>query len=118
MLLAGPYHPAFRQLVESELLFDLACRLAGDLPRGSRVELQVAPGRTSDLVGQRRGNLVRLSQELGIEVTKVREDAALTPACLLMTWSGGRRSGSLDDLTDESPPADFSSETYLVTPSR
>ncbi|HJV65894.1 MAG TPA: radical SAM protein [Geomonas sp.] len=74
---AGPYHPAFGQLVESELWYDIVCSLAADLPRGSRVELSVPPGRVSDVVGQKRRNLQRLAERFGVTVAAVKEDAAL-----------------------------------------
>ena len=55
-LVAGPYHPAFRQLCESALYRGaLARALEGRAPGAYRV--LVAPGRVSDAVGQRRGNL-------------------------------------------------------------
>ena len=98
VLLAGPYHPAFGQLVESELYFDLMCSLAAGISGGSRVSFLVPVGRTSDLVGQRRRNLVRLFERFGVSVTKVREDAALGGTGITLQWSGGERSGDLRDL--------------------
>ena len=55
-LVAGPYHPAFRQLCEGALYRTaLARALDGRSPGAYRVA--VAPGRVSDAVGQQRGNL-------------------------------------------------------------
>ena len=98
VLLAGPYHPAFGQLVESELCFDLMSALLAELPRGSRVSFAAPPGRLSDLVGQKRGNIARLSRLFGAEVLAVREDAALAPGAVSMQWSGGVRHANLTAL--------------------
>ena len=98
VLLAGPYHPAFGQLVQSELCYDLMSALVADLPQGSSVGFFVAPGRLSDLVGQKRRNLARLAERHGVGVVAVREDAALSRSRIALEWSGGRRSADLLDL--------------------
>jgi hypothetical protein len=94
VLLAGPYHPAFGQLVESELYFDLMCSLALGVPEGSSVEFLAPLGRTSDLVGQGRRNLARIAERFGIRVHKVRESAGLDAGRITLQWDGGERSGS------------------------
>jgi histone acetyltransferase (RNA polymerase elongator complex component) len=98
VLLAGPYHPAFGQLVESELYYDLMCVLATGIPQGSRVSFLAPAGRTSDLVGQGRRNLKRLAERFGIVVTKVKEDAGLAGSEITLQWSGGECSGNWDRL--------------------
>ena len=98
VLLAGPYHPAFGQLVESELCYDLMCSLVAGIPKGSRVSFLAPPGRTSDLVGQGRRNLKRLAERFAVNVTKVKEDAALSRSRITMQWGGGERSGEVGDL--------------------
>ena len=52
-VVAGPYHPAFRQLVEGELFFDLMVLLTSDLPPRKPVTLICAPTRISEVAGQR-----------------------------------------------------------------
>ena len=96
VLLAGPYHPAFGQLVESELCYDLMCELVAGIPEGSRVSFLAPAGRTSDLVGQGRRNLARLCERFGVGVIKVREDPALGRSEIALEWSGGTRSGNLE----------------------
>ena len=98
VLLAGPYHPAFGQLVESELCYDLMCFLVQGIPGGSRVSFLAAAGRTSDLVGQGRRNLDRLFERFGVKVTKVKEDAALGRNNMVLQWSGGELTGDLEAL--------------------
>lgn len=98
VILGGPYHPAFGQLVESELCFDLMSALLAGLPWGSRVRFAAPPGRVSDLVGQKRGNISRLSRLFGAEVIAVFEDAALAPGAVSLSWSGGVREMNLLEL--------------------
>lgn len=94
-ILAGPFHPAFGQLVESELCFDLMAALAAEVPRGSEVAFFAPSGRISDVVGQKRRNVVRLQSGSKVKVVAVREDPTLGRAQIAMEWSGGRRSGDL-----------------------
>ena len=98
VLLAGPYHPAFGQLVESELFYRLMSTLAAGLAKGSRVGFLAPAGRTSDLVGQGRRNLIRLAGELALTVTGVREDPSLGRNQIVLECAGSRRPGDLLDL--------------------
>lgn len=77
-ILAGPYHPAFRQLVESALCYDLLSRLTGDIPAKETVTIVCAPSRVSDITGQRQGNLKRLLREGGVKVAAVMADPTLS----------------------------------------
>lgn len=98
VILAGPYHPAFGQLVESELYYDLMCSLAAGIPGGSSISILAPTGRTSDLVGQGRRNLTRLLERFTLKVAKVKEDASLSSGVITLQWSGGKRSGDLGEL--------------------
>lgn len=96
-LIAGPYHPAFGQLVASGICFDVMCTLLDGVPAGSRVSFGAPRGRVSDLVGQKRGNLVRLAERHGINA-EVHEDPALTPELISLEWEGGVRYTRRPDL--------------------
>lgn len=100
VLLAGPYHPAFGQLVESELCFDLMSDLLAGLPGEKRVSFFAPAGRISDLVGQKRRNLARLAERFGVCIEAVREDPSLTPGTIALEWSGGRSSREVSGLPD------------------
>ena len=98
-MIAGPWHPAFRELCEGELYFQAICRALGitgeDPFPGQRhggldrlppqpstagnqtCILSVPPGCISKAAGHRRRNLLRL-EELGYSF-RVCEDAALAP---------------------------------------
>ena len=94
-VLGGPYHPAFRHLVEAELCFDLLRKLAGCLRRGSAVAVVCAPSRISAVVGHRRGNVVRLEQICGVRVKGVRGEPALSPSEILVEQGGERLHGDM-----------------------
>ncbi len=94
-VLAGPYHPAFRQLVEADLCYDLLRKLAGDIPAGASVTVGCAPTRLSDVVGQKRGNLRRLAAELGVRLGGVAVDPALSPLEVTMTYGWLKKKGHI-----------------------
>lgn len=75
-MLAGPYHPAFRELCESWILLGKATRLLLDRPRG-KYTLTVHPRSRSKLAGQKKSNLFAL-RELGYTVN-INEDDRLNP---------------------------------------
>jgi histone acetyltransferase (RNA polymerase elongator complex component) len=94
-IVAGPFHPAFGQLVESELCFDLMAALVADLPRGSEVVFYAPNGRISDVVGQKRRNIARLEGQFGLKVVAAKEDPSLGRTQIALEWSGGRRNGDI-----------------------
>lgn len=97
-VVAGPWHPAFRQLVEGELFFDLTLQLTAGLPPHLPVTLCCAPPRVSDLAGQRRANLLRLRMERGMEVAAIKADPSLSRLELRVEAERFERNGSLLDL--------------------
>jgi histone acetyltransferase (RNA polymerase elongator complex component) len=62
-LLAGPYHPALHQLVDSAIFFDMARRLLQISPNGSRVLFLCHPKDVSNLRGQRNENILKLKEQ-------------------------------------------------------
>lgn len=73
-LLAGPHHPAFRELCEGNVLLRRALAALESIPPGS-VTLAVARGSASKMAGQRRANLAELETR-GYRV-KIREEEAI-----------------------------------------
>jgi histone acetyltransferase (RNA polymerase elongator complex component) len=94
-VVAGPFHPAFRQLVEGERWFDLLTRLAAGFPPEGTLTIRCPAGRESDVAGHRRHNLQRLAALHGRRVTAVTADPALAPTVVRLTGSGGAASGDL-----------------------
>lgn len=96
-LLAGPFHPAFRQLVESERWYDLLQRLLTGSGMHADLNIYVAPARVADVVGQRRGNIRRIESD-GRVVAAVSADATLSDRRILIT--DGIKTVAGDILTD------------------
>ena len=74
----GANHPAIGELAMSELFFRRISKALGDGKKPRRVILSVAPGAVSKAVGQKKSNLSRLFEALGVHVEKIREDSELT----------------------------------------
>lgn len=96
-LLAGPFHPAFKQLVESERWYDLLQRLLTGLDKDAPLDIYVAPARIGDVVGQRRCNIKRIGS-VGRKVAAVSADATLADNCIII--SDGNKTVAGDILTD------------------
>lgn len=78
-VLAGPYHPAFRQLCESRIFLREILSLLGEKCRNCEDEiiLAVHPKSISNALGQKRGNLTEL-QKRGWRV-RFMQDASVLP---------------------------------------
>ena len=76
-ILAGPYHPAFRELVESSLFLD-AMRSVLRQRRETRgsVTVQVNPKDLSAAIGQRRSNIDILKKEFALQELRIVEGTA------------------------------------------
>lgn len=61
-MLAGPYHPAFRELCESRIMLRRAIALLRDKPHGAYT-IAVHPKSRSKMTGNKRSNLIALSKE-------------------------------------------------------
>ena len=97
-IVAGPFHPAFRQLVESELCLCLMRKITGGLDCGTKVIVRCAPSRVSDVAGQRRANLDKIAAT-GIIVERIVTDNSLSPLeMIIITPLGERRGNLLNDL--------------------
>lgn len=94
-VVAGPYHPAFRQLVESELCYGILSRLVTGLEKGANVRVRCTPSRVSDVIGQLRANLARIEDATGITIEKVVPDTGLSPEELVVETAAGERRGNL-----------------------
>ena len=65
-ILAGPYHPAFGELVYSALFFDRAMDLIhAAAPRPGKIVLKVHPRNVSKMRGFRNANIEQLSRKFG-----------------------------------------------------
>ncbi len=60
--LAGPYHPAFRQLIESAIFFDMATSLLQVFQKKCQALFLCHPKEVSNLRGQRNDNILKLKK--------------------------------------------------------
>ena len=66
---AGPFHPAFGELTEGEIIYRrLRKELAGKVKPGDVYTLSVSSREVSKTVGQKRRNIVRLEDEFKIKI--------------------------------------------------
>ena len=91
-VVAGPWHPAFRHLVESELAYDLLEQLTDGL--NGPVSVSVHPTRIPTVTGQNGVNRNRLNTR-GILLQKIHPDAALSLHDLAVTSNGFTRKGNI-----------------------
>lgn len=70
---AGAYHPALGELVQSRLMLQAARQLLRDVPPHSAVTLAVGRGKTSQMVGQHRQNVEALRREFQLASLKIKE---------------------------------------------
>jgi histone acetyltransferase (RNA polymerase elongator complex component) len=95
VVVAGPFHPAFRQLVEGELCLDLLQKLTAGVPGGTPVTIHSHPARVSDVTGQCRINLRHLQGVGGLQIARVVADLRLGRHELTVDFPGGSRTGNL-----------------------
>jgi histone acetyltransferase (RNA polymerase elongator complex component) len=65
--LAGPYHPALHQLVDSEIVFDMAKHLLQNNSVGSHALFLCHPKDVSNLRGHRNGNILKLREQFQLK---------------------------------------------------
>jgi histone acetyltransferase (RNA polymerase elongator complex component) len=78
-IIAGPYHPAFRQLVESSIMLDRmrSALMAGkDIPENAIIH--VHPRDISNAIGQKRSNIESLKKQFRLNTVIVQPDGALS----------------------------------------
>ena len=84
-LLAGPYHPALRQLVDSSLAYDMASHLlmtSGEEHEGAR--LLCHPKDLSNVRGQGNENLRRLKSGFPLADISIEGDGQVPRGCLVL----------------------------------
>ena len=73
-VIAGPYHPAFRQLVESSVWYDIILEKIKKLNiKVKEVEVTVHPSEVNNVVGHKRENVLKLKNTYDV-ILKVKQD--------------------------------------------
>ena len=77
-VVAGPYHPAFRQLVDSALMYErVAERCSTSGFSGGHLTITAASQDISNIRGQKNANLVKFRQAFGFTAVGVAADSTL-----------------------------------------
>ncbi len=83
-LIAGPYHPAIRQMVEAAIFFDHMAEWCQTHPPASpRIEFAVSPQDLSTARGQRNENIRKLQLRFSLEQVNIVANAELARGELL-----------------------------------
>ena len=77
-LFIGPYHPAFGELTESEIIFDDLCEKIERLiknknSRNIEIEITVKKNIISKVIGHKRKNIIRLKEKFNIDNIEIIE---------------------------------------------
>lgn len=89
-ILAGPFHPAFRELVESRIAFDMMSSLIRLLSSNPHtVVFRVHPRYLSVALGNKKSNLLRLCGDFGISSINIRPDASIAKGDIVMHSADG-----------------------------
>jgi len=79
-VVAGPFHPAFRQLVEGEIWYDtIVAKIKKLNVKVKELEITVHPINVNNVIGHRKNNFKKLKELYNVDLTvKTNEDLKLT----------------------------------------
>jgi histone acetyltransferase (RNA polymerase elongator complex component) len=98
--LAGPWHPALRHLVDSEIFFDMATRLLDTHRGGPEPAFFCHPKEVSNVRGLKNGNIQRLKKDFGVKSLWVKGRDDLPRGFLVMQTPTGEITIRRGDSTD------------------
>jgi len=75
--LAGPYHPALHQLIDSAIFYDMATSLLQRFQGNGRVIFQCHPKEVSNLRGQKNENILKLKKDFNLSEIFIEEKQEL-----------------------------------------
>jgi histone acetyltransferase (RNA polymerase elongator complex component) len=89
-IVAGPFHPAFRALVEESVFYDKAAALlSAKEASGRKIVISVSPRDVSSLRGQKNGNIERLKDRFHLNAIDVTPDDAIARGALRILCDDG-----------------------------
>jgi len=97
-LLAGPYHSALHQLVDSEIFSDMAEQLLRNNSGESQALFLCHPKEVSNLRGQRNGNILKLKDQFQLEEVFIQGLAEIPTGSLFLHTAKGYASIKRKDL--------------------
>ena len=78
-VLAGPYHPAFRQLVESAMWYDsIAEKIKKINAKIKKVEIKVNPDDSNNVIGHKKSNIEKLKDFYDVDIS-MKTDENIKP---------------------------------------
>ncbi len=86
--LAGPYHPALRQLVDGAIFFDMAASLLQTSQKNGETLFFCHPKEISNLRGQKNGNILKLKQFFNLSHILIEGRQELPKGCLALQTRG------------------------------
>ena len=96
--LAGPYHPALHQLVDSAMFFDMASHLLEISGKEPDPAFYCHPAEISNVRGQRNGNIATLKKRFGLREISVRGRNDVPKSVLILQSEAGEKSIHRRDL--------------------
>jgi histone acetyltransferase (RNA polymerase elongator complex component) len=97
-LLAGAYHPALRQLIDSEIAFDMAKQLLQIHPEDGEALFLCNPKEVSNLRGQRNQNIQKLRDQFHLKEIFIQNNEDVPRGSLLIQTQRGNVSIKREDL--------------------
>jgi len=74
---AGAYHPALGEMVKSRIMLHKAEALLEGIAPGSSIVIEVGKGKTSQMTGQKRCNVIALKEKFALKELKIKENPGL-----------------------------------------
>jgi histone acetyltransferase (RNA polymerase elongator complex component) len=96
--LAGPYHPALHQLIDSEIAFDLAKQLLQIHSEEGEAFFLCHPREVSNLRGQRNRNILRLRDQFRLKRISIQAQEEVPSGTLVLQTREGSASIRREDL--------------------
>ncbi len=85
-MVAGPYHPAFRELCESKILFDKLTAMLNGIDKSKAITVHINPSCISKLIGNKKVNLTKL-KDLGYNI-KILQDKSVKEMDIVINYEG------------------------------
>jgi histone acetyltransferase (RNA polymerase elongator complex component) len=87
--LAGPYHPAIHQLIDSAIFFDMATSLLQTSQKNGQALFLCHPKEVSNLRGQRNANILKLKEQFKLREILIEERQELPRGFLRLETQEG-----------------------------
>ena len=74
----GAYHPALGEMVKSRIMLHRAESLLNGIEPGAELAIEVPRGKTSQMTGQKRSNIIYLKEKFSLKELKIKENPDLS----------------------------------------